>query len=102
MRVADLAAIEAFKTIRRRAFWITLVSFGLLIAAQFATQWYLRGRIARQRPTFGPVPQPPSIALPQSWPHIFGATLTLGGVFVAIAIVLLIADEFEWRTARQN
>jgi ABC-2 type transport system permease protein len=101
VRLPDLLGIEVFKTIRRRAFWVTLGGFAFLLTMQFGTIWYMHRR--QMRPTrFGPMPAPPSLELPNAWAPIVGAIAALGGFFLAVCIILLIAAEFPWRTTRQN
>jgi ABC-type transport system involved in multi-copper enzyme maturation permease subunit len=49
-----------------------------------------------------PRPGAPAYALPLAWNSILGDTLMAGAMFLSVLLVLLIANEFTWRTARQN
>ncbi len=102
MRIANLLGIELFKTIRRRAFWVTLGGFAFLLVVQFGMIWYMHKRQA-QRIGFGAIAPPsPGLDLPNAWSPIMGATATLGGFFIAVCVILLVAAEFPWRTTRQS
>jgi len=41
-------------------------------------------------------------ALPESWPVILGTAAGIGPLFIGALMILLVAQEFSWRTARQN
>ena len=86
-----LARIEALKTTRRLAFWVTTGIFAAFNAV-FAISM-VRTAIRRPNVTF---------ALPDSWPEIIQTPANIGPFFLGVAMILLFAPEFSWRTARQN
>jgi ABC-type transport system involved in multi-copper enzyme maturation permease subunit len=52
-------------------------------------------RNARSDPNAG-------FALPESWPEVLGTAAGIGPLFIGVLMILLVAPEFSWRTARQN
>ena len=86
-----LARIEALKTTKRLAFWVTTGIFAAFMV-MFAIDM-VRNAIQRPNATF---------ALPDSWPEILQPPANIGPFFLGVAMILLFAPEFSWRTARQN
>ena len=86
-----LLRIEWLKTVKRRAFWVAVGAFAVFTAIPAVEG--VRG--ARRNPNL-------SYALPESWPDILGAATGLGPFFAGVLMILLVAPEFTWRTARQN
>lgn len=86
-----LLRIEWLKAVKRRAFWVAvaaLAAFTALPAIQMV-------RNARSDPNAG-------FALPESWPEVLGTAAGIGPLFIGVLMILLVAPEFSWRTARQN
>ncbi len=86
-----LLRIEWLKTVKRRSFWVAVSAFALFTAIP-AVEGV---RNARRSPSL-------AYALPESWPDILGAATGLGPLFAGVLMILLVAPEFSWRTARQN
>lgn len=84
MTTLVLARNEWIKTTRRVAFWVTLGCLGAISGITF---------LERRANGF---------SLPGGWQEIVGETGPLPGMFAAIAIIMLVASEFSWRTGRQN
>lgn len=89
--VRILFRIEVLKTTRRLAFWVT-TGFFTAFTAIFAIN---SARTAAQRPNS-------IFALPDSWPVILEPPSNIGPFFLGVTVILLLAPEFSWRTARQN
>ena len=89
--IGVLVRIEALKTAKRLGFWVTT---GLFAAfnAMFAFS-SLRSDITRESYTF---------ALPEAWSTIIEPGANIGPFFLGVVMILLVAPEFSWRTARQN
>ena len=86
-----LLRIEWLKAVKRRAFWVAvaaLAAFTALPAIQMV-------RDARSDPNAG-------FALPESWPEVLGTAAGIGPLFIGVLMILLVAPEFSWRTARQS
>ena len=86
-----LIRIEALKTTRRLAFWVTAGIFAA-VNAIFAANGV---RNAIQSPH-------PSLSLPDAWPELLQVPANIGPFFLGVTMILLLAPEFSWRTARQN
>ncbi|MDE0357042.1 MAG: ABC transporter permease [Gammaproteobacteria bacterium] len=86
-----LLRIEWLKAVKRRAFWVAVAAF----AAFTALPAIERVRNARSDPNA-------VFALPESWPDILGTAAGVGPLFIGVLMILLVAPEFSWRTARQN
>ena len=86
-----LIRIEALKTTRRLAFWVTAGIFAA-VNAIFAANGV---RNAIQSPH-------PSLSLPDAWPELLQVSANIGPFFLGVTMILLFAPEFSWRTARQN
>lgn len=82
---------EISKMIRRPAAMVT-VGFVLLLAGlQFGQSWWQARESAEA-----------SFALPGSWPDIITGMAQPVLIFGSVLLILLVASEFSWRTARQN
>lgn len=83
---------EISKMVWRPAF---MVLTGLMLLAggsMYGNKWWK----ARSSPEAG-------FALPEAWPEILGSQLARPGlIFGSLLILLLVASEYSWRTARQN
>ncbi len=82
---------ELLKTRKRRAFWITLALFSGIATLGFGEDF-----LDAVRSGDG------SYALPGAWSEILGEPTQVALIFGTVALLLLIASEFSWRTARQN
>jgi len=91
MRLAVLVRSESIKTFRRPAFAVTVAALVALLLLTFGAM-HVRSAVGGR----GGSP-----ALPNAWANIL-ILADLPGVFAAILIILLVASEFSWRTARQN
>ncbi len=86
-----LVRIEALKAVKRLGFWVTT---GIFFVFNFAfAMGNIRSDIARPGYTY---------ALPGSWPEILQVFANVGPFFLGVTMILLLAPEFSWRTARQN
>lgn len=92
MTVTVLARNEWLKTTRRLAFWVTLLCLGGLMGIMFYER-YSSGVGNEKVPLF---------QLPDGWSYIIGEPGPIPAMFAAILMILLVANEFSWRTARQN
>jgi ABC-type transport system involved in multi-copper enzyme maturation permease subunit len=89
MRTLVLAQNEFIKTRRRLAFLVALGGFATLMLIGFGgIHHQAAGRHAFE--------------LPGAWTEILGGPGVMSAFFTAMVIVLLVASEFTWRTARQN
>ncbi len=86
-----LLRIEWLKTVRRQAFWVVAGAFAAFTAA--AAYWGILD--ARANASV-------SHLLPEIWPDIFGTATGLGPLLAGALMVLLVAPEFTWHTARQS
>jgi hypothetical protein len=82
---------EMLKTFKRLATWVTLGLFSFIVFMNFGDE-YLGARKDPER----------TFALPDAWPKIFGDGAFVGLVFGTVLLILMVAGEFSWRTARQN
>lgn len=87
---------EVLKTRKRVAFWVTMVLFAALGASGPLLMVRLAG-FAREM-----TGAEAAFSLPDSWRMVWQPSSGLGPYFLALLLVLLIAPEFRWRTARQN
>lgn len=85
-----LIRIEARKTVRRFSFWVSTIVVTALLAIGFGADFYTD--VSRDR-----VPD----VLPTAWPDIVEPG-PLSAIFASVLIILLVANEFTWKTARQN
>lgn len=86
-----LARNEFLKTRKRPAFWVALGLFLLIDGLGFGGQLYSALTDPER-----------SFSLPRAWNNILGESSILPLIFGSVALLLLIASEFSWRTARQN
>lgn len=91
MNVAVLVRSESIKTFRRPAFAVTVATLVALLLLTFGTLYV--------HAALGSGAARPS--LPHAWASILDLA-DLPGFFAAMLIILLVASEFSWRTARQN
>ena len=91
MRLGVLVRSESIKTFRRPAFAVTVAALVALLLLVFGA---LHARAAIGGGAGSP-------GLPDAWATMLDLA-DLPGVFAAILIILLVASEFSWRTARQN
>ncbi|MCL7960223.1 MAG: hypothetical protein M8861_08530 [marine benthic group bacterium] len=82
---------EMRKMWKRPATWVTLGLFGLITVADLFGE-YRRARKDPDDPFF----------LPDAWSLILGEEVMVGFIFASVLVILLVAAEFSWRTARQN
>ena len=88
---AALFRNEMLKTFKRLATWVTLGLFSFIIVMSFGEQ-YLDARN-----------DPDTVfALPAAWSEVLGELSFVGLIFGSVLLILLVAGEFSWRTARQN
>ncbi|HEY0673501.1 MAG TPA: ABC transporter permease subunit [Longimicrobiales bacterium] len=95
MSVGLLLRSEYLKTRKRFAFLVTMLFFGGVSLIGGIASWDAsRDAFAKNgKHTF---------ALPEAWSRILGDPAQMSIFFGAILLALLIAQEFPWRTARQN
>ena len=82
---------EMLKTFKRLASWVTLGFFSFIVFMSFGDE-YLDARKDPER----------VFALPDAWPKIFDDLSFVGLIFGSVLLILMVAGEFSWRTARQN
>lgn len=90
MRVAVLISNEALKARKRLSIWVTWLAFVGILAVVLGGMYYASR--AAETAVFG---------LPGAWNTIL-ALAPLSAFFSAVAVILLTASEFSWKTARQN
>lgn len=89
--IGVLARNEWLKTWRRRAFFIPLGLFSAIELLGFGEDYFRSLR------------DPERVhALPQEWTQILGEASQVPVIFGSVVLILLVAGEFNWRTARQN
>ena len=82
---------EMRKMWKRPATWVTLGLFALITLADLIGEY----RNARKDPD-------DPFFLPEAWSQILGEEVMVGFIFASVLVILLVAAEFNWRTARQN
>lgn len=82
---------EVVKMWRRPATLVTLGFFTVLALLNYGARWYM----ARQNAST-------SFALPDAWPAVIAGMAQPALIFGSLLLILLVASEFSWRTARQN
>ena len=82
---------EMRKMWKRPATWVTLGLFGFVTFADLIGAY----RNARRDPEN-------PFSLPDAWGQILGDEVVVGFIFASVLVILLVAAEFSWRTARQN
>lgn len=93
MIASVLVRNEAIKALKRLAFWVTVGGYAFITIMQFGSE----ARRAAEDPL-----DDRYFALPGAWSDILGEYTQAGLFFASVLIILLIASEFSWRTARQN
>lgn len=89
--LAMLVRNEWAKTWKRPVFYVTLGLFFLIDAFGFGYNLAQSLRAAEGQFT-----------LPRQWLRILGESANVPLIFAGIVVVMLVASEFSWRTARQN
>ncbi|MCY4574391.1 MAG: ABC transporter permease [Gemmatimonadetes bacterium] len=92
-RLGHLLRIEVIKARKRPALWITLGVFAFFTVAAVMP--------SLMRAMQGGGPGPP-FALPWIWRAVLQPPINMGPFFIGVAMILLFAPEFGWKTARQN
>ena len=82
---------ELIKTFHRLAFWVAFLFLWGGVTIGFLES-YLRARYDPER----------TFALPGAWADIITDEPEVMFIFAAVILILLVANEFTWRTARQN
>lgn len=90
--IAVLTRNETLKMTRFLPFRVTTLAFAGLMALGFGNA-HLNSRRTVDPRTF---------ELPTAWDQILGDPLPMATFFFAVLLMLLVASEFTWRTARQN
>ena len=95
MSVGMLLRSEYLKTRKRFAFLVTMMFFtGIALIGSIAAWDSSRKAFAKVGAY--------TYKLPEAWAEILGDPAQMSVFFAAIVLVLLISQEFPWRTARQN
>jgi ABC-2 type transport system permease protein len=81
---------ELLKSVHRLAFWVVFIVFAFGTGMEYI-ETYLRAQAGRS-----------SFALPDAWQQILGNDPEPLYIFAGVLLILLVANEFTWRTARQN
>ncbi len=89
-----LLRIEFIKARRRLALWLILGFFAAFIVVPI-----LQNVV---QAIGGGAPPGPPFALPWLWRAVLLFPSNMGPFFIAVAMILLFAPEFGWKTARQN
>lgn len=90
--IAILARNETLKMTRFLPFRVTTVAFAAIMGLGFGSL-HMSSRRAVNPRTF---------ELPTAWNEVLGDPLAMASFFFAVLLMLLVASEFSWRTARQN
>lgn len=94
MNLITLFQIELIKASRRTSLWVGTVIF-ILFGAMYL--WFVSsGSIAINGQAFS------ELRLPEDWTRILGQFKTFSIVYVVVTVVMLTANEFGLKTARQN
>jgi len=91
MSVPVLLRNETIKATRYLPFRVTTIAFAVLMTTVF-----VQGHLSSLRPGREPW------ALPAAWNQILSDPVQISLFFLSVLVILLIANEFSWRTARQN
>ncbi len=84
--------LELFKMRKRLAAWVTYLCFGLLTTLTFGGQFYAAQHL-QGRGYFG---------FPNALPTILTGGTSIASIVGVVLIVLMVGNEFDWRTSRQN
>ncbi len=92
-RLGQLISIETLKTRKRLALWVTtgIFTFLCVIGVLMPLVNAIRGQGGG-----------PPFALPFVWRGVFQLPAGIGPLFLGVLMILLLAPEFGWKTARQN
>jgi len=82
---------EMLKMWKRLATWVTLGFFSFITFMDLGGDFWSAN-----------IKGEGSFALPDAWRAIFGEDAMVGLIFGSVLVILLVASEFSWRTARQN
>jgi hypothetical protein len=82
---------ELTKMAHRLAFWVSYIFFAFIALVGYLED-YLEARASPDR----------IFRLPDSWDQILTNDVEINFIFAGVVLVLLVANEFQWRTARQN
>ena len=82
---------EMLKMWKRLATWVTVGFFSFITVMDLGEEFF----DARKNPDR-------TFALPDAWQDILGGEAMIGLIFGSVLVILLVAAEFSWRTARQN
>lgn len=82
---------ELVKMIHRPATLVTVGLYALLTGAFFGASWYTARNQAGVE-----------FSLPGAWSQVVGGNSQATWIFGSVLLILLVAGEFSWRTARQN
>lgn len=82
---------ETIKASRFLPFRVTTIAFAALMTTVF-----VQGHLGSIKPGREPW------AFPGAWNQILGEPVQISLFFLSVLVILLIANEFTWRTARQN
>src|SRR5690606_11850382 len=91
VRIGVLFRTEMIKVRRRPAFWVAVLALLAALALTYGIRLHASVKHGR-------TPAP----LPEAWEGILLGTGPLPALLAAVALILLTASEFSWRTARQN
>jgi ABC-2 type transport system permease protein len=84
--------LELFKMRKRLAAWVTFLCLLLLTTLTFGGQFYA----ARRSPGHG------YFGFPNALPQILTTAVTIADISGIVLIVLMVCNEFDWKTSRQN
>lgn len=82
---------EWLKAVHRLAFWVGFLFFTGINTVEYANR-YVRAKHDPER----------TFALPEAWPDLLTDDIEVVFICGAVMLILLIGNEFTWRTARQN
>lgn len=89
--IRTLYRIELFKMLNRPATRITYLIFAAMVTFSTAMTYYNNSRI-----------EDAYYGFPNAWDFIFGLIAMPVSIFSSVLLILLVANEFDWRTSRQN
>ena len=89
--LAVLFRNEMLKMFKRLSFWVTFIFFSVINLMNFGESYFRTADDPEH-----------SYALPGAWQDIITEDAEINFVFGGVLLVLLIANEFQWRTSRQN
>jgi ABC-2 type transport system permease protein len=84
--------LELFKMRKRLAAWVTYLCFCLLTTLTFGGELYA-AQHSHGRAYFG---------FPNALPAILTRGTSIASIFGVVLIVLMVCNEFDWKTSRQN